>query len=179
MLPPGHAAVGYLAFSLCRRAWHRDVPMDSSMVWLLFATQLPDLIDKPLAWSLGVLPTGRSLGHSVVFALPLVLLVEFWFRRRNRPADGDGFAVGYFSHLFADSAFALRGGAEWITFLVWPLLASPEYGSRPSIWPPAVYFSSIELAVGAVVAALWIADGMPGLGYVRAIRGRLRKDQQN
>lgn len=173
MLPPGHAIVGYLSFSLVRRAWHGDVPSDSSIPWLLLGTQLPDLIDKPLAWSLGILPSSRSLAHSLLFAIPLVLLVDHWLRRRNRPAVSEGFAVGYLSHLFADAIPALRDGPEWMTFLVWPVLAPPRYASQPPLWPLSVYFNSAEFAVGIAVAVLWIVDGLPGLGYVQSARNRL------
>ncbi|WP_226479944.1 metal-dependent hydrolase [Natrinema amylolyticum] len=173
MLPPGHVAVGYLAFSLLRRAWHGDVPSDVSIPWLVVGSQVPDLIDKPLAWSFGILSSSRSLAHSLLFAVPLVLLVDHWLRRRNRSAAGEGFAVGYLSHLATDAIPALRDGPEWVTFLVWPLLAPPQYASRPPLWPPSVYFSSAELAVGIAVAVLWIADGLPGLGYAQSVRNRL------
>lgn len=173
MLPPGHVVVGYLASSLIRRVWHGDVPSGSSIPWILFGTQLPDLIDKPLAWSLGVLPASRSLAHSLLFAIPLLLLVDRWLRH-TKPAASEGFAAGYLSHLLADVIPALRDGPEWITFLVWPILAPPQYSSRPPVWPPSVYFDPAELAVGAVVAVLWLADGMPGIGYVRSLSTRLQ-----
>jgi hypothetical protein len=173
MLPPGHLAIGYLAFSLVRRLRHRDVPHGSSIIWLGLATQLPDLIDKPLAWWLGVLPASRSLAHSLLFAIPLVLLVDHW---GDRSAVSEPFAVGYLSHLVADAAPSLPAGPELVSFLLWPLLAPPEYGTRPSLWPPEVYFSAPELAIGVAVVVLWTVDGMPGVGYARAVFARLRSE---
>ena len=41
------------------------------MLALAIGTQLPDLIDKPLTYQFAVLPSGRSLGHSLFFAAVL------------------------------------------------------------------------------------------------------------
>ncbi|SIS02964.1 hypothetical protein SAMN05421752_10813 [Natronorubrum thiooxidans] len=38
MLPPEHVAVGYLTFSLLRRAYRDKVSSDSSIPWLLLDT---------------------------------------------------------------------------------------------------------------------------------------------
>ena len=189
MLPPGHAAVGYLTFSILRRARYRDVPTDASIAWLLLGTQFPDLIDKPLAWGLGVLPSGRSLGHSLLFAIPVAILVDRWLRRRGQVAASQGFAVGYVTHLLTDALDVLplfRGGLEWGSFMLWPVLESPDYGTEPSLWPPSIGIDPTgtgldsiaptvgpELALGAVVALVWIADGTPGLAYGYALRDRL------
>ena len=62
MWPWEHLAFGYLLWSLWLRARGRSLPGDWEALVLVFATQLPDLVDKPLAWQLGVLPGGRSLG---------------------------------------------------------------------------------------------------------------------
>ncbi|MFC4542242.1 metal-dependent hydrolase [Halosolutus amylolyticus] len=172
MLPPGHVAVGYLAYSALRRAIHGDVPPASAIPWLLLGTQLPDLIDKPLAWWFGVLPAGRSLAHSLLFAVPLLLLARRWFRRSDRPGAGEGLAVGYLSHLLVDAAPLLWSRPELASFLVWPVLPA-QVRPRPAIWPPQVLFSPTELAFGLVIALVWIADGTPGLEYARWMRGRL------
>lgn len=172
MLPPGHAAVGYLALSTVRRTYHDDVPSDSSIPWLLLGTQLPDLIDKPLAWWVGVLPSSRSLGHSVLVAIPLVVFV--YLRLGGARSSGsEGFAVGYGSHLLSDSIPALAGGGDRVTFLIWPILAPPQYHFRPALWPPTVYADPVSITLGLAVGVLWIADGTPGLAYIRALRDRL------
>lgn len=178
MLPPGHVAVGYLVFSLIRRLVYDKRPSDLSTVWLVFGTQLPDVIDKPLAWRFGVLPSGRSLGHSLLFAVPIVLLVDRRLRRRGRPDASQGFVVGYLSHLFTDWLVAhpvYRDGPEWGSFLLWPILASPDYGPRPPLWPPAVYVDPVEFALGLAIVGLWLIDGAPGLAYVSAARDRFSR----
>jgi hypothetical protein len=100
------------------------------VVVLTVATQLPDLIDKPLAYSVGVLPEGRSLAHSLLVAVPLCVLALGLARRETgwRSRSGVAFVAGYATHLLGDSIWdllALR--AEGLTFLVWPLLAAPDY----------------------------------------------------
>jgi len=51
--------------------------------FLLFATQLPDLVDKTLGWSLDVLPSGRSLAHSLFTTVLLVFIVSLIGRRKQ------------------------------------------------------------------------------------------------
>ncbi|WP_248897151.1 metal-dependent hydrolase [Haloplanus halobius] len=138
MLPLGHAAVAYLSYVSVAAATRRH-PSRLSLVPLLVASQLPDLVDKPLVF-LRVLPSGRSLGHSV-FVLCLWLLLLVLVRRRvaTDPASTSflhrlvayspvAFAVGYASHLLADSYVALLDG-RWhaASYLLYPLLPAPVY----------------------------------------------------
>jgi len=91
MWPWGHAAVGYLAYSLGYRASDRRLT-GAAVIALGVGTQFPDLIDKPLGWTFGVLPGGRTLAHSlltvavvaVVLAIPLGVVSA---RRRREPVD--------------------------------------------------------------------------------------------
>ena len=174
MLPFGHLVFGYLLLSLARRV-RGDIPDVSSLPWLVLGTQLPDLIDKPLAWGFGVLPSSRSLAHSLLVAVPLVVFANVWFRRRGRDVAGEALTVGYLSHLAADALLDLRGGIEWITFLAWPLLSPPQYPSRPAFWPPYLLVDPLEIVFGVAVVLLWIADGKPGLEYVQRARSVLAR----
>ena len=73
MWPWEHAAVAYLCWAaLDRRAARSE---GAAVVAVLVGSQFPDLIDKPLSWVFQVLPTGQSLAHSLLFALPLIGLV--------------------------------------------------------------------------------------------------------
>ena len=74
MWPWEHLAVGYIAFSVMQRVGGRQGVPALAVVALALGTQLPDLIDKLLGWGIGILPGGRSLGHSLLFALPVVVL---------------------------------------------------------------------------------------------------------
>jgi hypothetical protein len=129
----------------------------------LFGTQAPDLLDKPLAWTFAVLPAGRSLGHSLLFAVPLAVLCWYVIGGRfDRPAVALGAAVGYVSHLFADGLGAALGG-RWadLSYLGWPALALPKYDLDPSF---AAHFRAFEFSdltlVGfgltGLAAAVWL-----------------------
>lgn len=150
--------------------------MDGAIPWLLLGTQLPDLIDKPLAW-FGVLQAARSLGHSLLVAGPLVVLLALWLRRRGRGPAGEALVVGFVSHLLGDAASAVTDGVDRLSFLAWPLLPPLEYSTQPSLWPPTYLIAPIinpsyELVAVVFVVLLWIADGRPGLGYLRPPTGR-------
>jgi hypothetical protein len=95
------------------------------------------------------------------------------------------FAVGYGSHLLADSYGALLAGRfEMATFLLWPVLPSPEYptesfaghwirllDSLSSVTVDSVVAGALPmvvyqglLAVG--VAVLWLLHGTPGIQWL-------------
>ncbi|WP_284033485.1 metal-dependent hydrolase [Halobaculum lipolyticum] len=96
MLPWTHAAFGYLLLLavvlLLGRRFSR-----AELLAVLVGTQLADVIDKPLAWWFDVVPSGRSLGHSLLFVVPLcaVVVAITWYRRH--PEVGVAFGVGYLS----------------------------------------------------------------------------------
>jgi len=186
MWPWTHLAVGYLLVSLLWRLRARR--LDGSVaVAAALGTQFPDLVDKPLAWALGVLPAGRSLTHSVLVATVVSAAVLSVARRRAHPDPGLAFVVGYASHLAGDAIPKLPAGEfDSLTFLLWPLLPLPTYdGSEPVVAAlgevlvaPAAYLlaSPGRLAFLVVVLALWSADGFPGVArigrYLSRNRGR-------
>jgi len=178
MWPWGHLAFGYLLYSLGLRAGQRTSPTDQQAIALALGTQLPDLIDKPLAWWIPLLPGGRTLGHSLVFAVPLVLVLGWIGRRRGRLSWVVAFVVGYASHLVGDLYLAVASGNyHELAILLWPLTPTVVYDSQPSVlW----HLSSItlsplflaELGLGVFVVVLWLADGSPGVGPIRRLLGR-------
>lgn len=169
MLPWGHAAVGYLFYSVYSRVRNGKVPAGLAVVALAVGTQFPDLIDKPLAWTFGVLPSGRSLGHSV-FALAMVGGVVLWLgRRRGALPAAVAFVVGWGSHLMADGYTLLLGEPTCIRYLVWPL-ANCTYEEDHSF---VEFFLALELhalwpefALAALTGVVWLFDGAPGLRYL-------------
>lgn len=162
MWPWAHAAVGYLLYTAY--AHRRQLPLRGlPILATAFGTQAPDLLDKPLAWTVAILPAGRSLGHSLLFAVPVAVLCwSVVAGRFGRPAVALGAAVGYVSHLVADGLGAVLAG-RWgdLSYLAWPLLPLPEYELDPSF---AAHFLAFEFdgltlfgfALTGVAAAVWL-----------------------
>jgi len=179
MWPWGHLAAGYLLYSAYTRLRTGESPADVPALVALFGTQLPDLIDKPLAWSLSVLPTGRSLAHSLVVAAPVLAVVWFLTARRDARPLAAALGVGWVSHSFTDALYPLLAGKfDEVTFLAWPLLPLPAYevdGSFAAhfalISPSPTFLFELLLVVLASVA--WHADGHPGLATVRSWSARV------
>jgi len=181
MWPWAHLGLGYLLFRATPAG--RTRPIDGvAVLALAFGTQFPDLVDKPLAWYLGVLPSGRSLAHSVLTLVVVVGAVAVVARRRGRPSAAYGFAVGYVSHLVGDAyGHVLAGDFRQLTFLGWPLTPVADYGDEPGLLyrlqhlvvEPQVAFG---LALAAAVLALWLRDGAPGLVELRGL-GRWTADR--
>ena len=94
-------------------------------LWLLLGTQLPDLIDKPLAWtSTWSPPDGCSSTRCSSPFRRASWSIRYWRRREN--SEGVAFGVGYLSHVFGDAIGSLLlGEYAFVRFLVWPLLSVP------------------------------------------------------
>ncbi|WP_253738830.1 metal-dependent hydrolase [Halohasta salina] len=176
MWPLGHAAVAYLGYAGLRHARGTAAPEFGVVVALLVGSQLPDLVDKPLSWGLGVLPTGRSFAHSLVVLLPLVAAGVLLAVRWNRTEYGVAAGVGAVLHIFADSLPSLWTD-EGVAFLLWPLLVVEPYESGPptvggllvdSLGNP---YLLVEFGLAALAVGVWRRDGYPG---VAAVRHRLR-----
>lgn len=171
MWPWAHAATGYLLYRLWVHYRRQEIDDVSALV-LGLGTFLPDLIDKPLAWTFGVLTSGRSLSHSLlvvglVFAVAWLLLDA----KRSRTLLAVG-TFGVLTHILGD-ALPLMVSGEWIEvgFLFWPVL-------RPSGPDEMASFLEHLLAIGPtpffifqtlltlVALLVWFRDGQPGLDLV-------------
>ncbi|MFC7070547.1 metal-dependent hydrolase [Halobaculum lipolyticum] len=168
MDPVGHALSAYLLWTGFTRL-RLGRPPTTPEAWVLaLGSQLPDLVDKPLAWSLGVLPAGRSLGHSLVTAAVLLVVL----RRVLPPARRRllaPLAVGVVSHDLLDAVAPLsRGEPAYVAYLLWPLIEQPPYDPPPpllSAFGASLLggVSGADAAALAVVLAVWLADGAPGV----------------
>lgn len=188
MLPWEHAAVAYLLYSGYSRVRYGEPPKGWPVLIVLFASQLPDLIDKPLAWHFGVLPSGRSLAHSIFVGVPLSALVLGLAHRRGRPELGSAFTIGYLSHLATDAVPLYPSASTSFESILWPLF-DQEYshhhhegfleltidiliGNYPSLFtadPDANVL--IAIAIVGVMLLVWIVDGAPGVQEtVRLVR---------
>ncbi|WP_049972856.1 metal-dependent hydrolase [Haladaptatus cibarius] len=177
MWPWGHLAVGYLAYSGFRRLWTNRPPTGSETLSLALGSQFPDVVDKTLAWGLNVLPTGRSLTHSLLTA-SILLAVTYRYCQRNGIRNlWTAFAVGYLTHPFADVLQpAVAGDYERVTFLLWPLLELPAKQSvNLSVSVSGFFVFELFLVVVAVV--VWVLDGTPGLDSVRPFCSIFHREQ--
>ncbi|MFC7079026.1 metal-dependent hydrolase [Halorussus caseinilyticus] len=175
MWPWGHLAVGYLLYTAFVHLRSRRAPDGYATVALAFGTQFPDLVDKPLAWTFGLIPNGRSLAHSLLSAAVVIAVVHALLRRFDRPAVATAFAIGYLSHLLGDALYpALTGDFYSLGFLAWPVVPAVEYATEPSFAAhlrglSLSSFVAVEGLLALVVFGVWAYDGAPGLRVVAAI----------
>ena len=172
MQPVVHLAVGYLCYAGYARWSEGTHPDEHATLVALFGAALPDLLDKP-PWLLG-LAVGRTIGHSLLFAVPVVLAGWLLARSRNRHALGVAFAIGVVSHLATDVPWhVIAGDYDELGFLLWPITSMPEYtGTKPlaSVGGLEVTTLWLEAVVLVIGVALWWRDGRPGLGPIRRAR---------
>lgn len=176
MWPWGHAAVAYLLYSAWCYTREGRPPEAIPVLAVGIGSQLPDLVDKPLAWWLHVLPTGRTLAHSLVVALPIIGVL-WWVLDGSRDSVA-AFGVGWISHSIVDVVPSVVAG-EWsyALFPFWPVLSTPPYRTEQSfaahllgIEPTAQLF--VELVAVLVALAAWRRDGYPGLEVLRSRWGK-------
>ena len=174
MWPWGHLAVAYLIYSAFSRT-RFDVPPRAGAAFVVaVGSQSPDLIDKPLAWTLTLLPSGRSLAHSVFFAGLVLLIARELGRRYNRPTLAVAFGIGYLSHLVTDAVSPLWAGDHAsLAYLVWPLLPMHDSPTPGIIWyilsQEWTPYASVQFALFVVACGVWVFDGTPGMGVARRV----------
>ncbi|ELZ46945.1 membrane-bound metal-dependent hydrolase [Halorubrum coriense DSM 10284] len=164
---------------------------------MVVGTLLPDLVDKPLAVAVGgPFASGRTVAHSLLFAIPAILVFGSVLRRCRGPAVPVVlFAVGYVSHPFLDaSVFLLQGTLARdlveVGFVLWPvglpadgifqlleqlpaidraIEAKPRWTARhvPSGARLSRYIRVVELALASAATVLWLADDAPGAEALR------------
>ncbi len=191
MMPWEHALVGYIVYSLLVHAVYRSPPASDGTLVLVTASVLPDLIDKPLAWGLGVFTSGYAVGHSALVAVPVVTVVAWAVASRGRPRLGLALSVGYPLHLLGDTLPGyLLGEEASFARLLWPVRPEgagyeqgfvgefrsnmTEYfrwlGEQVVSGDPEPYLLAL-LGVGLAGTALWVYDGMPvGRDVVPVVR---------
>ncbi|MFC7135299.1 MULTISPECIES: metal-dependent hydrolase [Salinibaculum] len=133
MWPWGHLAFGYLCYFVYSRSREDARMTRASIATLILGTQLPDLVDKPLAWTVQLLPNGRSLAHSVFVTALVIVGVTVLARRYRVPDLGPAFGIGYGTHLVGDALYPLiQGDFEALGFLLWPVVPPLEYSTPQS-----------------------------------------------
>lgn len=151
MRPLAHFLFAALPISAYAVVRYRRLPRGHTLLLVLAATQLPDLIDKPLAWTVGVLPSGRMFAHSLVISIPLLSIGCVLAARRGWGRPATLFSFAYLSHLVGDFYPILSQGSGYYFFpnLFWPLLpANPDQSpSFAAHAPPSLASLALPLAV--------------------------------
>lgn len=185
MWPWSHAAVGYLCYSLGTRLVGRR-PTAGPTFAAVFGALLPDLVDKPLSWLVGLFPQGYAVAHSVLVAVPLGIGAVVLARQRDRRSLGIAFVVGYWSHLLGDVGFGLwQASRHAFGRVLWPIVTLPAY-ERPLFVRLSEYVSVftgfqstndamivlLGTAMVFVTIGVWMFDGQPGLAPIRRVLER-------
>lgn len=181
MMPWGHLAVGYLVYTMLIRVRGHRAPTGVPTLALAFATQLPDLVDKPLNWWFSIFD-GRGISHSLFTVTALCALVFFIARAYDQDELPVAFSIGMYTHLLGDAGSALLSGQfDRATFLVWPLLPAPTYpkdslADHLDAWlaflrmapnAPVEFLTSrfgFQILLSIVLFGIWASDGFPGVG---------------
>lgn len=180
MWPWEHAIVGYIVYSLFCHVIFRDSPGGLDAFTVVFASVLPDIIDKPLAWEYGVFDAGYALGHSIFFVVPLSIVVGVVARSVGRPRTGIAFGLGYLLHLPSDVVDAyVREDVFQPALMLWPLeTVNPHDHGQGFVDQFLEFFTRyqhellagdlstyvwIQLGLTAFAALIWLFDGAPVL----------------
>ncbi|WP_440765740.1 metal-dependent hydrolase [Natronorubrum sp. DTA7] len=191
MWPWEHLAFAYVLYSLFANAVLGRSPTGREAIAVVLGSQLPDLVDKPLAWTVGITETGYSIGHSIFVAPVVCLAVYAAAAQRSDRLLAGAFALAYGSHLATDIYDPLRESSRLDPRVVlWPL-ESPPTGDHGGFVDHFVLYLvryvnelltggvtpsvALQLGLGVAVVSLWLVDGAPiaADGY-RWLRGRLR-----
>lgn len=189
MWPWEHVAFGYVVYSVLVHVGFRDSPGESEAVAVVLASLLPDLIDKPLAWQIGVFESGYALGHSIFFAGPVSLVAVGLAHVYGRTRVGLAFAVGYIMHLVGDviPIYATRG--VWsVDHLLWPVVVVENPLGHDGLFDGVVHnfepyaaqilsgevtpYLALQFGLGLAAVGLWLLDGAPGF---RAVHDGIRR----
>jgi len=171
MRPVEHFAVAVIPVLVYTVVRHRRLPSGPGLLLVLLASQLPDIIDKPLAWTFGIIPSGRMLAHSVVIAVPLLVVGSIIAARKGAGRHAVLFSFVYLSHLAGDFYQLLWKGRDAYFFpnLFWPLMeANPDLNpSFAANAPPNDTFILVSLVVFPLVVLY---------GIVHVVLSRRRTD---
>ena len=180
MWPWGHLAVAYLCYVALSLVGERSEPNRVTLLALAFGSQFPDLVDKPLAWWFDVLPSGRSLAHSLITATILLSIAYLISTRFDRQESVVAFGVGYVSHSLSDLGLDVVLGLfagdmsqlRWTTYLLWPVLAPPPYANDGSFVAQLAAFELSRSMIGQLVLAIAIAVWIGYRSFSSAARRR-------
>lgn len=191
MWPWEHLVVAYVLYSLLAHVVLRRSPTTRETIAVAVGSQLPDLIDKPLAWTFEITEGGYAIGHSIL-VVPIVCLAVLaaagHYGAERSVAGAFSTAIG--SHLVADIVNPVRlGRPPELRVILWPVATPPAYDRGSFLDHFVAYFVRyadqllgnglstqivVQLGIGVGVVALWFYDGAPIVSDCwRAVRSRL------
>jgi hypothetical protein len=122
MLPIEHFVVAFLPVSAYVLGRDRRLPIPGLVAIVFVGSQFPDLIDKPLAYQFGLIPSGRVFMHSLPIAGPFLTIIMLYGWYTGRPRVTSAFVFAHLSHLFADNYRALlQPNPSVPSDLFWPI----------------------------------------------------------
>ncbi|ELZ10992.1 membrane-bound metal-dependent hydrolase [Halovivax asiaticus JCM 14624] len=186
MWPWEHVAFAYLLASLISRGVYGKSPDGRVALAAGFGALFPDLVDKPLSWTVGVFPSGYAVAHSAFVYPVFALLVWSRLGRRGSEPLAVAFLVGHASHLVGDVVYPFVLGDELaLTAVLWPILPSPPAPTGAGLIARTTFFLRewvvrlralelgplfvFELALAGAVVAVWLYDGAPVVAECRSI----------
>jgi membrane-bound metal-dependent hydrolase YbcI (DUF457 family) len=130
--PIEHFIVALLPVLVGVLAVKRRLPSLQLIGVVFVGSQFPDLIDKPLALELGLIPTGRVFMHSLPTAIAVLLVVAWYGCRTKRTHLSSGFIFAHLSHILADNYRVLTGPEPAIPpDMLWPLTQATPRPALP------------------------------------------------
>jgi uncharacterized membrane protein YjgN (DUF898 family) len=180
MWPWEHVVIGYVAYSILSHVHRGRSPDGREAVLVAFAALLPDLVDKPLAWGLGVIGSGYGPAHSLFVAGPFVVALASWWSTVSSPWQGVAFATGYLLHLPGDVFYAyVTSGSVVPSIVLWPVATTGGVGIRDGFLRQTVArlvefgvgvfagdvstYTWLQLGLLVLAVLLWVCDGAPPL----------------
>lgn len=135
---------------------------------VLFATvvgsQFPDLVDKPLAYQLSVIPNGRMFAHSllVVTTVSLVVLRLATHEHIDHRRAVRAFVFAYLTHVAGDfSGELLTPHRPFPSNLLWPFVPVASVSTPTWAGPGSIFvtlWSAFSLAVLTVTVFVVVQE---------------------
>lgn len=162
MEPINHVLLALLPVGAYALVRHRRLPSGPLVLTAVFAGLFADIVDKPLAWTFGLVPSGRMVAHSLVISLPLLVCLLVIAYRTDRLHYGVAFTWGHLAHIAGDFYPLLQQGRSYYygPNLFWPLKqANPDRNPGFANHTPALGVELLaELAVLALILAYVAVD---------------------
>lgn len=162
----------------------RASPSAHEAIAVAVGSQLPALLDKPLAWTAGVTETGYSIGHSTVvapFVCPVAVVVAVLSQVRSRSRT---------CHTSWPTCSTRADGTGDRRAVLRPIASPPaaDHGGFRDHFVVSVFWDANRLVVGGLTLQVavqfvlgltafgrWLSDGAPIAGDTwRIVRASVR-----